>query len=68
METLEMEMAGVFFAPNNGHIEWALSDLAQMKVGTTINGVLVIRKNDEATEYMNGTIEVFDHGIEFLEI
>lgn len=68
METIQMEMAGVFFVPNNGHVEWALADLAQMNVGTIINGTLVVRKDDEPTEYMNGTIEVLEHGIEFQEV
>ena len=67
MQTMEMEMAGVFFVPNNGHIEWAIEDLTQMKIGTLINGTLVIRKDTEPTEYINGTIEVHDDGIEFNE-
>jgi hypothetical protein len=64
----EMETAGVSFVPNNGHVEWAMSDLAQMETGTTINGILVIRKNGEPNEYMEGTINVQEHGIEFVEI
>lgn len=61
-----MEMAGVFFVMNDG-IEWEMADLVQMNVGTMLTGTLVIRKNDEPTEYINGTIEVHDYGIEFLE-
>lgn len=68
MQSTEMEMAGVFFVPNNGHVEWAIADLAQMQTGTIINGILVIRKDDEPNEYMEGTIEVQEHGIEFTEI
>jgi len=67
MQATEMEMAGVFFAPHNGHVEWAIADLAQMQVGTMMNGILIIRKDDEPNEYMEGTIEVQAHGIEFTE-
>lgn len=67
MENIEMEMAGIFFVPNNGHVEWALDDVAQMKVGTMVRGVLVIRKDGEPTEYLDGQIDVEAEGLRFTE-
>lgn len=56
----------IHFIPNNGFVEWALPDLVQMPVGTTINGHLRVRDED-GERYIEGTIEVLAEGLMFNE-
>lgn len=56
----------IHFIPNNGSVEWALSDLIEMLVGTIINGHLRVR-DAEGERYIEGTIVVMDGGLMFEE-
>jgi hypothetical protein len=47
--------------------EFGMNDLAHMKVGTILEGMIVIRHEGEDTEYYEGQIEVQDEGVLFVE-
>lgn len=65
METIET--AKVTFTPIGTMNEFDMNDLTHMKVGTILEGVIVIRHEGEATEYYEGQIEVQDEGVLFVE-
>lgn len=62
-----METAKVTFTPSGTMDEFAMDDLAHMTIGTKISGLLVIRKDGQENEYLEGEIQVQDEGIWFLE-
>ncbi len=62
-----METARVTFTPAGTMQEFAMDDLAHMTIGTKISGLLVIRKDGQDNEYLEGEIEVQDERILFLE-
>ena len=62
-----VETARVTFTPAGTMNEFAMDDLAHMTIGTKISGLLVIRKDGQENEYLEGEIEVQDEGILFLE-
>lgn len=65
METIET--AKVTFTPVGTMNEFGMNDLAHMKVGTILEGMIVIRHEGADTEYYEGQIEVQDEGVLFVE-
>ena len=65
METMEIEQVKTTFTPKGSSESFDISDLANMKIGTKLEGLLVIHCDE--LEYYEGTLEVQAEGVLFLE-
>ena len=62
-ELLELAES-IHFIPTTGFIEWSLSDVLKLNVGTKVEGHLRIRTHADI-EFLEGEIEVMPDGIQF---
>lgn len=54
----------IHFIPDTGFIEWTLSDVMKLNVGSKIDGHLRIRTQTD-TEFLEGTIHIMPDGLQF---